>query len=116
MPTRTTRTTRKPVPTKNAPSKARLAKTATGRRAGKASSAGAPAPTGSKQARLINLLRAPAGATIEQMTTLTGWQAHTVRGTISGVLRKKRGFTVTCTSQTKSGERRYRIVGSAVEA
>ena len=70
----------------------------------------------SKQARLIALLSAPAGGTLAQMMALTGWQAHTVRGTISGVLRKKRGLTVTCASQTKSGERRYRIVGPAVEA
>lgn len=68
----------------------------------------------SKQARLIAKLRAKPGATIDQMMTLTGWQAHTVRGTISGVLRKKLGLTVNCDSSTDSGEHLYRIVNSPV--
>jgi hypothetical protein len=68
----------------------------------------------SKQARLIAKLRAKPGATIDQMMTLTGWQAHTVRGTISGVLRKKLGLTVNCESSTNSGEHLYRIVNSPV--
>lgn len=70
----------------------------------------------SKQARLIEILRAKPGATIDQMMTLTGWQAHTVRGTISGVLRKKLGLNVTCVPSTDSATRRYRIVGGAVGA
>jgi len=71
-------------------------------------------PTGqSKQARLISLLQAAPGATIEQMTKLTGWQAHTVRGTISGVLRKKLGMNVASESVGDTGTRRYRIVGPA---
>jgi len=77
-----------------------------------------PAPANpvrdSKQARLIAKLRAKPGATIDQMMTLTGWQAHTVRGTISGVLRKKFGLTVNCESSTDSGEHLYRIVNSPV--
>jgi hypothetical protein len=51
-----------------------------------------------------------------KMMAVTGWQAHTVRGTISGVLRKKLGLNVTCESSAKSGERVYRIVNSAVSA
>jgi len=58
-------------------------------------------------------LRNPAGATLEQMTTLTGWQAHSVRGVISGVLRKKHGLTVICDATPDSGQRRYRIVSPA---
>lgn len=77
-----------------------------------------PLPAGpvrdSKQARLIARLRAKPGVTIDQMMTLTGWQAHTVRGTISGVLRKKLGLTVNCESSTDSGEHLYRIVNSPV--
>jgi hypothetical protein len=68
----------------------------------------------SKQARLIAKLRAKPGATIDQMMTLTGWQAHTVRGTISGVLRKKLGLTVDCQPSSDSGEHLYRIVNSPV--
>lgn len=70
----------------------------------------------SKQARLISLLQAAPGATIDQMMTLTGWQAHTVRGTISGVLRKKLGLNVACVPSTDSGTRLYRIVGATVRA
>jgi hypothetical protein len=62
----------------------------------------------SKQARLISMLSASSGATLEQMMTLTGWQAHTVRGTISGVLRKRLGLNVVCTGS--AGSRSYRIV------
>lgn len=76
-----------------------------------------PTSTGkSKQARLISLLQAKAGATIDQMITLTGWQAHTVRGTISGVLRKKLGLNVICTPSVDTGACLYRIVGAAVRA
>jgi hypothetical protein len=65
----------------------------------------------SKQDRLIALLSALPGATIDQMMTLTGWQAHTLRGTISGVLRKKLGLIVTCGVFDASGQRLYCIGG-----
>jgi hypothetical protein len=71
-----------------------------------------PAPTANKQARLIALLRSPKGATIEQMTKLTGWQAHTVRGTISGALRKRLGLNVLSAAPPDSKSRIYRIVES----
>jgi hypothetical protein len=44
---------------------------------------------GSKQAQLISLLRRPEGASIDELTQATGWQPHSVRGVVSGVLRKK---------------------------
>lgn len=66
----------------------------------------------SKQARLIAVLNTRTGASIAQMMSLTGWQAHTVRGTISGVLRKKLGLTVNCEATDDSGDRRYRIITS----
>ena len=66
-------------------------------------------PEGSKQARLIALLRSASGGTIEQMTALTGWQPHTVRGTISGVLRKRLGLTVATEPAREGGSRIYRI-------
>ncbi len=63
---------------------------------------------GTKQANLIEMLRRPKGATIEQMTAKTGWQAHSVRGAISGALKKKLGLAVT--SETVEGRGRvYRI-------
>lgn len=77
-------------------------------------SAPPPAPPaaeapGTKQSRLIALLRSASGATLPQMTKLTGWQPHTVRGTISGVLRKKLGLSVACEA-SDAGVRVYRIV------
>lgn len=64
---------------------------------------------GTKQSRLIALLRSASGATLPQMTELTGWQPHTVRGTISGVLRKKLGLSVSWEA-SDAGVRVYRIV------
>jgi hypothetical protein len=59
----------------------------------------APGPSklreGIKQAILIAMLRAPAGATIEEIAVATGWQPHTVRGAMSGALKKKLGLTIT---------------------
>jgi len=50
---------------------------------------------GTKQASLIAMLRAPEGATIEEIMAVTGWQSHTVRGAMAGALKKKLGLEVT---------------------
>ena len=50
---------------------------------------------GTKQATLIAMLRAPDGATIAEIMDATGWQSHTVRGAMSGALKKKLGLEVT---------------------
>jgi hypothetical protein len=49
---------------------------------------------GTKQATLIAILRAPDGATIEEIMAATGWQSHTVRGAMAGALKKKLGLEV----------------------
>lgn len=54
------------------------------------------------------MLRAPDGATIEEITTATGWQAHTVRGAIAGALKKKLGLDVT-SEKVEGRGRVYRI-------
>ena len=66
-----------------------------------------------KQSQLIALLRTAAGTSIEQMTKVTGWQPHTVRGVISGVLRKRLALKVACSSPDEAGIRTYRIVDAA---
>ena len=50
---------------------------------------------GTKQETLIEMLRAEGGATIDEIVAATGWQPHTVRGAMSGALKKKLGLHVT---------------------
>lgn len=63
---------------------------------------------GTKQALLIKMLRAPTGATMEQIVAATGWQAHSARGAMSGALGKKLGLIVTSAKEADRG-RVYRI-------
>ncbi len=65
---------------------------------------------GTKQALLIDLLKRKKGTTIEEIVEATGWQAHSVRGAISGALKKKLGLAVTSEPIEKRG-RVYRITG-----
>jgi len=67
---------------------------------------------GTKQAVLIDMLCREEGATIAQVVEATGWQRHTVRGAISGALKKKLGLTVT-SEKIEGGERVYRIAEAA---
>jgi hypothetical protein len=62
----------------------------------------------SKQAQVIAMLRRPEGATIRQIMEATGWQSHTVRGTLAGALKKKLGLTIV-SEKVPGGERVYRI-------
>ena len=64
---------------------------------------------GTKQTLLIDLLKRKTGATIADLVKATGWQPHSVRGAISGALKKKLGLTVTSEPIEKRG-RVYRIV------
>ncbi|TCW30834.1 DUF3489 domain-containing protein [Gulbenkiania mobilis] len=64
---------------------------------------------GTKLAALVMALRRPQGATCLQLMLTTGWQPHTVRGAISGMLRKKLGLNVVL-AHNDSGERVYRVV------
>ena len=60
-----------------------------------------------KHARIIAMLRAPAGTTIAAIMTATEWQQHSVRGFLAGVVRKKLGLNLV-SEQTDKG-RIYRI-------
>jgi len=68
----------------------------------------------SKQDHVLDLLRRPSGATVENITQATGWQSHSVRGFFAGVVRKKLGLTLQ--SEKIDGERIYRIVGGPTAA
>lgn len=57
---------------------------------------GIPVRPGTKLAALVTTLRRPQGATGLQLMLATGWQPHTVRGAISGMLRKKRRCPDSC--------------------
>ena len=101
----------------------------TGRAKAKATRTGSadkPTPrTGTKQALMIELLRRPEGATVEQIAEVTGWQKHTIRGAISGALKKKLGLTLETTRTREVGPNKtgakgsstvYRITGSKPSA
>ena len=64
--------------------------------------------TGTKQAMLIEMLRAPGGATIDEIVAATGWLPHTARGAIAGALKKKLGLEVTSEKDEQRG-RVYRL-------
>jgi hypothetical protein len=91
----------------------------------KAASADKPTPRArTKQALMIEMLKRPEGATVEQIAEATGWQYHTIRGAISGALRKKLGLTVEATRTREVGPNKtgakgsstvYRITGSGPE-
>jgi hypothetical protein len=65
------------------------------------------ARTDTKHARIIAMLRTPAGATIAAIMTATNWQQHSVRGFLAGIVRKKLGLNLV-SEQTDKGKV-YRI-------
>ncbi len=67
-----------------------------------------PIRPGTKLAEIVDAMKRPGGATIAQMMAGTGWQAHTVRGAISGMIRKRLGYQVV-TEKGADRQRAYRI-------
>jgi hypothetical protein len=99
------------------PSKTRLKATVAARQKAARKPTSSPTPAAAppdspaqtnKQGLLIARLSTATGATIAELSALTGWQAHTVRGTISGALRKRLGLRV-LRDKPAGGESRYRI-------
>ena len=70
---------------------------------------GIPVRLGTKLAALVVALRRPQGATSLHLMLATDWQPYTVRGAISGMLRKRLGLNVVL-AQNESGERVYRVI------
>ncbi len=71
----------------------------------------AAAPVKSKTDIILGLLRRKNGASIEDIAKATEWQAHSVRGFLSGTVRKRLGLTLT-DQQPDHGARRYYLKGA----
>lgn len=67
------------------------------------------APT-TKAAKIVGLLYRNSGATIAELAKATGWQEHSIRGFLSGTLKKRQGVVVR-SSQEEGKPRRYFIDG-----
>ena len=66
---------------------------------------------GTKQAAIIALLQRPEGASISEISNMTGWAPHSARGMIAGALKKRLGLQISTSSQDKRG-RVYHICDS----
>jgi hypothetical protein len=105
----TKRATRAPRSARVAPTKRKAAKTATpAKKAPKLRTKAKGARDGSKAAKILDLLKRPGGATSKELMKATGWQPHSVRGFLSGTLRKKMGLNIAST-KNEDGERTYKI-------
>ena len=62
---------------------------------------------GTKQEKVLELLRRPEGATIAQLVKATGWHPHTVRGAMAGALKKRLGIEIK-SEKPEEGDRVYR--------
>ena len=92
-----------------APKKAKSGKKAAApRKPPKAAKKATGARDGSKSAKVLDLLKRPDGATLKELMKATDWQAHCVRGFLSGAIGKKMGLTV-ASEKGEDGERRYSV-------
>ena len=75
-----------------APKKAKAGKKASpAKKAPKGATKAKGASEGSKTAKILDLLKRPGGVSSRELMKSTGWQAHSVRGFLSGTVRKKMG-------------------------
>jgi Protein of unknown function (DUF3489) len=63
---------------------------------------------GTKTAKVLALLKRPGGASLQQLQKATGWQPHSVRGFLSGALKKNLGLRID-SAKGDDGERTYRL-------
>ena len=91
------------------PRKAKSAKKASPpKKAPKGGKKAGTARDGSKAAKILDLLKRPDGGSLKELMKATGWQAHSVRGFLSGTIRKKLGLNVV-SNKADDGERNYSI-------
>jgi hypothetical protein len=64
-----------------------------------------------KLERLIAMLRRPEGASVAQMSAMTGWKTNSIRGVLAGALKLRYGLTIT--SEKPDGVRIYRTAPEA---
>ena len=76
--------------------------------------AASPKKPATKQTKIITLLQRQKGATISELTKITSWQEPSIRGFITGTLKKRMGFDIISEKSSK-GIRRYRIGTSELE-
>jgi len=92
------------------PKRAKAAKVKRSAKKAKKAQAAKPARTGGAILNVVqDLVSRKNGATLAEIMKATSWQKHSVRGFISGVLKKKLGLEVAST-RDESGERRYTVV------
>ena len=99
---RTTRSKAKLAPAKRAKQSAKTKQSA------KPVNRAAAARRGSKTAKVLDLLKRPGGASLKQLMKATGWQPHSVRGFLSGTVKKKMGLKV-ASSRSEDEERAYSV-------
>ena len=90
-----------------APAPAKAKKAATGRDTAKGPG---KQRAGTKQALVVEMLRRPEGATVDQIMAATGWQRHTVRGAFAGAIKKKLGLAI-ASEKVEDRGRVYRVAG-----
>ena len=92
-----------------APNKPKSAKKAkASKKAPKGAKNASAAREGTKAAKVLDLLKRTDGATLAELMKATGWQAHSVRGFLSGTVGKKLGLTVVSV-KGEDGERTYSV-------
>ena len=106
-PQEQTKTAPATVPTKARAAKRRAALAPPKPKAARAKKAAA-ARHGSKTAKILALLKRSGGVTLKELTKVTGWQAHSVRGFLSGTIGKKMGTPVASTKRA-DGDRSYHL-------
>ena len=95
-----------PIPSRTSKRRARKP-SASGQSTKSANQSGTPRH-GSKTSKILTLLKRPGGASLPQLQKATGWQAHSVRGFLSGAVKKKMGLRVIST-KLGDGTRTYRV-------